>query len=72
MPTASRSVITPHEQLRRQAGYTVTGLARAIGFDHAYVSRVEGQQVKPSARYRRAAANALGVSERILFGEVEA
>lgn len=72
MPSASRKVITPHEQLRRQAGYTVTGLARAIEFDHAYVSRVEGLQVKPSARYRRAVAEVLGVAEQLLFPEVAA
>ena len=72
MPTASRSVITPHEQLRRQAGYTGTGLARAIGFEHAYVSRVEGRQIRPSARYRRAVAGVLGVAEQLLFPEVPA
>lgn len=69
MTSRRRPVITRHEELRRRAGYSTTGLARALGFDHAYVSRVEGGQVRPSARYRRAYTDLLGVPEHLVFGE---
>jgi DNA-binding XRE family transcriptional regulator len=68
-PKVVRRSITPHETFRRSAGYTVTGLARALGFSHAYVSRVEGGQLQPSARYREALARLLRVPEDLIFGE---
>jgi hypothetical protein len=47
----------------------VTGLAVALEppFSHAYVSRVEGGTLKPSARYRAAVSALLGVPERLIF-----
>ena len=62
-----RRSITAHEEIRRRTGLTVTGLARVVGFSHAYVSRVEGRDLRPSARYREAVAQALGVPEELLF-----
>ena len=66
---AVRQEITRHEEFRRRRGYGVTALARAIGYSHTYVSRVEGGQVKPSPRYRRAVARLLKVPEELIFGE---
>lgn len=63
----ARAVITRHEEFRRRAGYTVTSLARAVGVNHAYVSRVEGQTIPASTRYRKAVARLLGVREPVLF-----
>lgn len=65
----ARTVITRHEQFRRQAGYTVTGLAKAIGVSHTYVSRIEGQEVPASARYRKAAARLFGVRQALVFDQ---
>jgi transcriptional regulator with XRE-family HTH domain len=59
--------ITPHEELRRRCGYTVTGLAKATGFSHSYVCQVEGRRVTPSLRYRQAVAQTLGLPEPLLF-----
>jgi transcriptional regulator with XRE-family HTH domain len=64
-----RREISAHEQFRRRRGYSVTGLGRALGYSHTYVSRVEGGQVKPSPRYRRAVARLLKVPEELIFGE---
>lgn len=47
----------------------MTGLARALGFSHAYVSYVEGGSRKPSARYRKAVSELLGVPESLIFAE---
>jgi transcriptional regulator with XRE-family HTH domain len=66
---AVRRIITRHEQLRRGAGLGVTELARRIGFDHAVVSRVEGGQTRPSARYRAAVSEILGLPEVFIFEE---
>jgi transcriptional regulator with XRE-family HTH domain len=60
-------VISTHEEFRRRRGFTVTELARAIDFSHAYVSRVEGGDLRPSARYRAAVAKALRVPEDVVF-----
>jgi transcriptional regulator with XRE-family HTH domain len=64
---ARTGTITEHEKIRRLRGHSVTHLARLTGFSHGYVSMVEGGQVRPSARYRSAAASALEVPESILF-----
>lgn len=63
----ARQVITEHERLRRQAGYTVTEFARALGVSHCLVSRIEGGQVCPSTRYRKICSELLGVPERFIF-----
>jgi len=64
---AARRTITKHEELRRLSGYTVTGLAGAVGYSHAYVSQVEGGQTSPSAKYRAAVVRVLELPERVLF-----
>jgi transcriptional regulator with XRE-family HTH domain len=64
---AARTTITKHEEIRRQFGYTVTGLAEAVGYSHAYVSQVEGGQTTPSPKYRAAVVALLGVPEKLLF-----
>ena len=65
----ARAVITKHEEVRRQTGYTVTGLARAFGMSHTYVSRIEGQEIPASDRYRRLVARLFGVRQALLFSE---
>ena len=62
-------VITEHERLRRLTHRSVTELAREIGFSHSYVSQVESGRVRPSLRYRKAVARALGMPEGVLFGD---
>ena len=64
---AARPTITRHEEFRRLSGYTVTGLAEAVGYSHAYVSQVEGGQTAPSAKYKDAVVSILGVPENLLF-----
>ena len=64
----ARSTITAHETARRKRGLGVTSLAAAVGVTHAYVSRVEGQQIPASTKYRQAVARLLGVDEDSLFG----
>lgn len=59
------------EEVRRRCGYSVTELARQIGFSHAYVSRVEGGDLRPSPRYRVAVAGVLRVPEDVIFGPPE-
>jgi DNA-binding XRE family transcriptional regulator len=69
---AVRRTISRHEELRRQSGLTVTGLARKAGFSHAYVSLVEGGRISPSAKYRKRVARCLRVPEELLFPPEEA
>jgi transcriptional regulator with XRE-family HTH domain len=57
--------------MRRRRGFSVTGLALATGFSHAYVSRLEGGDLRPSSRYRRAVAKALALPEDVIFGAEE-
>jgi transcriptional regulator with XRE-family HTH domain len=64
---AVRQTITKHEETRRRCGYTVTGLAEAVGYSHAYVSQVEGGQTRPSAKYTEAVVRVLGVPKFFLF-----
>jgi transcriptional regulator with XRE-family HTH domain len=62
---AVRRAITTQEVMRRRCGFSVTELAREIGFSHAYVSRVEGGNLRPSARYRKAVTQALRIPIQI-------
>lgn len=66
---AVRRTITRHEEIRRQLGYTVSGLAEAVGCSHAYVSQVEGGHTNPSPKYRAAVTELFGVPEVLLFPE---
>jgi hypothetical protein len=67
----ARRIISRHEEIRRRFGYSVTGLAAALEppFSHAYVSRVEGGTLKPSARYRAAVSRLLSIPEELIFEE---
>ena len=67
-----RQTISKHEEIRRLRGFTVSGLAAAIGVSHSYVSLVEGGLEKPSRRYRKAAARVLRVPEDLIFEPVTA
>ncbi len=64
---AVRQTITKHEEIRRRCGHTVTELAEAVGYSHAYVSQVEGGHTRPSAKYRAVVVRFLGVPEFVLF-----
>ena len=66
---AVRTKITRHEEFRRRGGYSVTGLATVLGFSHAYVSRIEAGDMRPSERYRRAFCRLLKVPEQLVFDE---
>jgi transcriptional regulator with XRE-family HTH domain len=68
---AVRRDISRHEEVRRRAGYLVTGLAEALEVSHAYVSQVEGGLTKPSARYRKAFCDLLGIAEELVFPDEE-
>jgi transcriptional regulator with XRE-family HTH domain len=70
MAMGRTGVITEHERFRRLLGLSVTEQARRTEFSHAYVSMVEGGQVRASARYRAAASRVLGVPESALFPEL--
>ena len=67
----ARRRITRHEQLRREAGYGTVRLADRLDFSHSYVSQIEAGTCPPSARYRRAFCELLGVSEDFAFGDIE-
>ena len=64
---AVRRTITLHEEVRRRCGYGVVELAVAAGFSHAYVSRVEAGELRPSPRYRAAISKVLRVPEDLIF-----
>lgn len=66
---AVRKKITAHERLRRKAGYSSTELAKALGVSQAYISRVEGGSLRPSARYREAVAALWGVPVEEIFSK---
>ena len=56
-------------QLRRQAGITMTELARRSGLSQGYISRLEMGQSTPSLRVLARLAQALGVPLAILLNE---
>lgn len=66
---AARRMITQHETIRRRLGYSVTSLAKAVGYSHSYVSQVEGCHRTPSARYREAVSQVLRVPEILVFSD---
>lgn len=65
---AVKQTVSEHERFRRLRGFSITGLATAIGRSRSYVSRIEGGYEKPSALYRRDVARVLGVDEALIFG----
>lgn len=64
---AKSGAITELERWRRIKGKSVTGMAQEMAVSHTYVSLVEGNKMKPSARFRSAAARVLGVPEEVVF-----
>lgn len=65
----ARPRISQHEILRRQRGYLLTQMAKALNVSHPYVSLIEGRQKQASARYRSAVATLLKVPEDVIFDE---
>jgi transcriptional regulator with XRE-family HTH domain len=61
--------VSEHERIRRRRGLSVTVMAALTGVSHAYVSQIETGRARASAKYRAAAAAALGVPENVLFPE---
>jgi transcriptional regulator with XRE-family HTH domain len=61
--------ISEHERIRRLRGISVTEQGRRTGYSHGYISMVESGKVRPSARYRAAAAKVLGLPESAVFPE---
>jgi DNA-binding XRE family transcriptional regulator len=64
--------VSEHERYRRLRGYSITGLAKAIGRSRLWVSRIENGHEQPSAGYRRDVAKVLDVPEELIFGTDEA
>lgn len=64
---AVRTHISRHEQARRGKGLSIVALARAAGFSHAYVSRIEGGLIPASARYQTKVEALLEVPKSWLF-----
>jgi transcriptional regulator with XRE-family HTH domain len=62
-----RKAISAHEEIRRRSGLTQAELASRAGYARSYISRVEGGDAKPSARYRAAIARELRVPEDLIF-----
>lgn len=57
--------------LRLALGITQVDLARRVGVSASLLSRAERGEIRPWPRLRRASAEALGVSEAVLFGSAE-
>ena len=68
---SGRRSVSVHELHRRARGLSITDLAAAAGLDRSLVSRVERGQRRPTAAYRAAVSEALGVAEHELFPEDE-
>ncbi len=59
-------------QMREVLCVSQSELARRMGLDRSLVSRAERGQIATWPRFRRDAASALGIDERLLFPEREA
>lgn len=57
--------------LRVQSGLSQAELSRRMSIDPSIVRHVEAGRLKPYPRFRRVAAEILGVEERELFPETE-
>jgi len=63
-------MITRVEVRRRELSLSQKDLARKIGFDQSLLSRFErGFSARVSRNFRRRVAEALGMSQRELFGK---
>lgn len=58
-------------QIREALDVSQAELARRMGLDRSLVSRAERGQIATWPRFRRDAAAALGIDERLLFPEHE-
>lgn len=67
--TDSSASFTRLRAVRLALAVSQAELARRIGVDPSLVCRVELGQSRPYPRFRRAAAEALGVAESALFGD---
>ena len=56
-------------RMRIDAGVGQAELARRMGIGRSHVCRVERGDARPWPRFRRAAAEALGIREDVLFGD---
>jgi len=54
--------------IRQALGISQAELARRVGVNASLLSRAERGEIRPWPRLRRATADALGVSETVLFG----
>ena len=55
--------------IRQALGISQAELARRVGVNASLLSRAERGEIRPWPRLRRATADALGVSETVLFGD---
>jgi transcriptional regulator with XRE-family HTH domain len=55
--------------IRQALGISQAELARRVGVNASLLSRAERGEIRPWPRLRRATADALGVSEMVLFGD---
>ena len=55
--------------IRQALGISQAELARRVGVNASLFSRAERGEIRPWPRLRRATADALGVSEMVLFGD---
>jgi transcriptional regulator with XRE-family HTH domain len=75
VPHASRQMVTsattPLRLIREALGVSQAELARRMGLDRSLVSRAERGRIATWPRFRREAADALGIDEHLLFPEHE-
>jgi len=55
--------------IRQALGISQAELARLVGVNASLLSRAERGEIRPWPRLRRATADAIGVSEMVLFGD---
>ena len=55
--------------IRQALGISQAELARRVGVNASLLSRAERGEIRPWPRLRRATADALGISEMVLFGD---
>ena len=55
--------------IRQALGISQAELARRVGVNASLLSRAERGEIRPWPRLRRATADAIGVSEMVLFGD---
>ena len=55
--------------IRQALGISQAELARRVGVNASLLSRAERGEIRPWPRLRRATADALGVTEMVLFGD---